>query len=662
MDPLDGETRTAGKHRLLARVAEGGMGRVYLATGPSGLVAVKLVHPHLLRAEGFRERFGKEVAAAREVSGPHVAAVIDADPDAADPWLATEFVLGPPLHEVIAAGPLPEHAVLRLAAGLARALQAVHRARLVHRDLKPANIILAADGPKVVDFGIAKALEDHGTALTHSGMLIGAPGYMSPEQAESGDVAPSSDVFSLGTVLTTAYTGVNPFEGRGVPQTLYNIVHTTPDLSGLPPRLRAIAAACLAHNPRARPTPGGLLATIGHHPETSWPPAVTAMTERLRVEIGGYLKGDTRVWPSGPTVVLGPRRSTPPPKVTRPPKTTPPSTVTPPLKTVPSSRAVPADPPRATVNTGIPPLSTVTTTGGTPWWQRYFGALIAGLVVLAVLIAGVVPSLADGSGGDDDHTADPTRTPTEQVAPPEHTYTQDPPRTTTRPTPTRNDIEEAETGDCFDNDGTEDAFKLVRTTCGNGTFKVADVLHGTTDPDGCATPAWRLTYRAYDLVLCLRYQHTYGGTAYNTDPGGCVYGDAEAGSTWSAYDCDIGTLSVLERLTGPSTHDDCTRYPALLDESMYFRVTGADYLNVRLCLSMKSPGELLHVRRNNCLYVTGSGTAVEGELADCDHGNAYVTGRTGRYNDTAFCDGHGWFTWRHGRRGEYSYTVCWRWR
>lgn len=622
MRPLDGDLRVLGSHRLLALVAQGGMGRVLLATGPDGLVAIKVVRPELLDVDGFRERFAREIEAAGGVTGPHVAEVLDADPDAEVPWLATEFVLGPSLQDALAAGPLDVESVLRLAEGLTRALMEVHSARLVHRDLKPANIMLAEDGPKVVDFGIARALEDHGTRLTHTGMLIGAPAFMSPEQAESGDVGQPSDVFSLGTVLVTAATGVNPFEGRGVPQTLYNLVHTTPDLSALPARVRAIAGPCLAKDPAERPTPARLLRMIGPRPAWPWPAAVADLAARQRVEIARYLGGDTSIWPDGPTEVLDPPRprKPAPPRMPRPPRT---------------------------------PFFG----GRRREWLRsaWLPAVILAVLVIA---GGVLPALADD---DDTPTAKPTKTTTTTQRPADRPWT---PQTkkTPSPTPTRNDIKEAETGDCFENEGTEDHFDLVRATCDDGMFKVTAVLRGTTDTGRCPRPGWSSTYSAYDMVLCLRYQHRYGGSAYNTEAGGCVYGPDGSNVRWSASDCVVGAFTVLQRITGPSSHDDCDQDPLQLDESRSFTVEGAAYLNVRLCLSMRSPGGLLHVRKNNCLSVTGSGTSVKGEVAYCDQANAYVTGRTSRYNDRDFCAGHGWFTWKHTEHTAYSYTICWRYR
>ena len=283
MLPLSAEDpRTIGDFRLHNRLGAGGMGRVYLGSSPGGrAVAVKVIHPHLARDGAFLGRFRREVAAALAVNGGYAAPVVAAGPDDNPPWLATAYVAGPSLQEVVtAAGPLPEDAVLKLAAGLAEALRVIHACGLVHRDLKPGNVLLAADGPRVIDFGIARALD--GTVLTSAESLLGTPSYMSPEQAQSQPAGPSSDVFSLGGVVYFAATGGNPF-GTGHPAVmLYRIVHTEPDLDQVPPGLRDLVAACLAKDPAQRPTPAELAAALMGavplgDPGAFWPPALARL-------------------------------------------------------------------------------------------------------------------------------------------------------------------------------------------------------------------------------------------------------------------------------------------------------------------------------------------------------------------------------------------------
>ncbi|SFP77072.1 Serine/threonine protein kinase [Amycolatopsis arida] len=271
-----------GRYRLLATLGEGGMGRVLLGVAPDGrLVAIKQVHPGYAHDGTFRARFRREVEASRMVAGEYTAAVVDADLDAELPWLASVFVAGPSLRRAVAAaGSLPVASVCVLAAGLAAALAEIHRAGLIHRDLKPSNVLLADDGPRVIDFGIARAVEGQ-VELTMAGTVVGSPGFMSPEQAESRPLSPASDVFSLGALLVMAATGRSPFVGASTPQTLYNVVHVHPDLHRVPPEVRHIAEPCLAKNPAHRPTPGQILRFLRtrRHGYAAWPPAVQALID-----------------------------------------------------------------------------------------------------------------------------------------------------------------------------------------------------------------------------------------------------------------------------------------------------------------------------------------------------------------------------------------------
>lgn len=290
-----GPTRV-GPFEVVGVLGQGGMGRVLLAAGPDGrLVAVKQVLAHFADDEAFRARFRREVAASRKVSAAYTAAVIDADPDAPTPWLASVFVPGPSLGAVVkTAGVLPEDVVRRLAAGLTSALAEIHRAGLVHRDLKPDNVLLAEDGVRVIDLGIARATEGEAegdTGLTRTGFVVGSPAYMSPEQAEGHPLTPASDVFSLGSVLVMALTGRSPFVGTSTLKTLYDVAHGEPDLSAVPDGLRDLVARCLAKDPAARPSPAELRELIG--PVTpagrQWPSAVYGMLAAQRATIDGLL-------------------------------------------------------------------------------------------------------------------------------------------------------------------------------------------------------------------------------------------------------------------------------------------------------------------------------------------------------------------------------------
>ncbi|GGX89706.1 protein kinase domain-containing protein [Streptomyces hiroshimensis] len=284
-EPLTGPPRTAGPYRLLGTLGSGGMGEVYLArrtgTGPAdaGLVAVKTVRQDLDLTPEFRTRFRREIDSARAVRSPYAAALVDGDAEAALPWLATEYVAGPSLAEAVArTGPLPAEAVRALGAGLAQALADVHAARVLHRDLKPGNVLLSADGPRLIDFGIAQAFD--ATALTTTGLVVGTPGFMAPEHLEgSGAVVAATDVFCLGAVLCFAATGRGPFDDDELAAVVYRISRADADpatLAALPDGLRETVTDCLALDPADRPTPQDLMARLAG-PPCAWPDGVRAL-------------------------------------------------------------------------------------------------------------------------------------------------------------------------------------------------------------------------------------------------------------------------------------------------------------------------------------------------------------------------------------------------
>lgn len=251
--------RTIGPYRVVARLGSGGMGEVFLAASPSRrLVAVKVIRQELLGDPRWRARFRREVVSAQAVSGFYTAAVVDADPDADRPWLATQYIRGVSLSAVVQEkGPLPEQAACRLGAGLGEALIAIHRAGIVHRDLKPSNVLLAQDGPRVIDFGIARPLD--ALPLSRS-EIVGTPAYMSPEQALGDPVTPKSDVFSLGATLVYAASGSAPFgTGRKVRG---RIVYGEPALDGLPDPMRGLVTRCLVKDPEERPSPEQVLTAL----------------------------------------------------------------------------------------------------------------------------------------------------------------------------------------------------------------------------------------------------------------------------------------------------------------------------------------------------------------------------------------------------------------
>ncbi|WP_189707062.1 outer membrane protein assembly factor BamB family protein [Streptomyces phaeofaciens] len=289
-----GDPRLVGRYRIVARLGAGGMGQVYLGRSPGGRpVAVKVVRPELAGDEEFRRRFARETAAARRVNGAFTAGVVDADPEASPPWLATVFVPGMSLGEALSEhGPWPEQPTLALGAGLAEALEAIHGAGVIHRDLKPSNVLLAVDGPRVIDFGISRAVEvTMLTQLTHAGTVVGTPGFMSPEQLTGEPVGTPSDVFSVGAVLVYVATGTGPF-GTGPANALnFRTVYEAPELTRVPPVLRDIVTDCLAKDPARRPGVAALLGRLAEAggaaggeglltEEPEWMPATVAQEVR----------------------------------------------------------------------------------------------------------------------------------------------------------------------------------------------------------------------------------------------------------------------------------------------------------------------------------------------------------------------------------------------
>ncbi|MFG3547807.1 bifunctional serine/threonine-protein kinase/ABC transporter substrate-binding protein [Streptomyces sp. NPDC047725] len=290
MRPLTAQDpESVGGYRLLARIGAGGMGVVYLARSDGGaLAALKVIRAEHAADPGFRARFRREAQAAARVDGRWTAPVTAADPEAAEPWIATAFVPGPSLAETVTEhGPLPADTVRALGARLAEALAAVHAAGLVHRDIKPGNVLLALDGPRLIDFGIARA--GGATALTATDVVIGTPGYLPPEQARARDeeVGPPSDVFSLGCVLAYAASGRPPFGGGTAPAVIFRTVHEDPRLDGITEDgLRTLVARCLAKDPAARPTLAELRTGLGAFGTDDWlPPGLPAVIAERSAQV-----------------------------------------------------------------------------------------------------------------------------------------------------------------------------------------------------------------------------------------------------------------------------------------------------------------------------------------------------------------------------------------
>ncbi|WP_424217071.1 protein kinase domain-containing protein (plasmid) [Streptomyces sp. BI20] len=301
------DPREIGGYRLRARLGAGGMGVVYLAHTPAGRpVAVKAIREEFAADPEFRERFAREVAGAGRINGLFTAQVVDFGTSARRPWLATVYVPGPSLHEVVRRhGPLPVRTVLLLLAGIAEALQAVHGAGVVHRDLKPANVLLAPDGPRVIDFGIAHAVG--ATALTGAGLRIGTAAFMAPEQAVGRAVTPATDVFALGALAVHVAGGAPPFGAGPDATTLYRVVHEAPDLARVPVELRGLLARCLAKDPGARPTTAQVIAEVRAHPAVGPDPGFGAgwLPEPVRAEVAGSGPGPAPDRPLADRTVAG---------------------------------------------------------------------------------------------------------------------------------------------------------------------------------------------------------------------------------------------------------------------------------------------------------------------------------------------------------------------
>ncbi|GAA4853646.1 serine/threonine-protein kinase [Kitasatospora terrestris] len=293
MDQLTAhDPRRIGPFEVLGRLGAGGMGLVYLARSASGRrVAIKTVRAELAEDDLFRVRFAREIEAAKTVGGFYTAAVVDADADAAVPWLATAYVPAPSLEDLVnQCGPLPVDAVRWLTAGIAEALQSIHAANLVHRDLKPSNVLVVEDGPRVIDFGIAAGVSN--TRLTMTNVAVGTPAYMSPEQArDSRSVTGASDIFSLGSLIVFCATGHAPYRGANPVETVFQLLREQPDLSGLPVDLVDLVRACMRPAPEHRPTPAQIQAELAPHLFSNdaageagdWlPPAALDLIERKR--------------------------------------------------------------------------------------------------------------------------------------------------------------------------------------------------------------------------------------------------------------------------------------------------------------------------------------------------------------------------------------------
>ncbi|MGW3296579.1 serine/threonine protein kinase [Streptomyces xiamenensis] len=417
MEPLGAaDPRQVGTYKLLGKLGEGSMGQVYLARSARGrTVAVKLIRNELAGHPDFRRRFQAEIEAATRVGGQWIAPVLDHDSTGEAPWVVTDYIAGPSLHTVVTStyGPLPEHSIRHLASGLTQALRDIHGAGLIHRDLKPSNILITIDGPRVIDFGIARAVESTGgTTMTHAGAIVGSPGFMSPEQARALPVSPASDIFALGSVLTFAATGRSPFGSLDstLHTMLLRIVQGEEDLTGVPDRLRPLIEICLSQNPAGRPTPDQIdeLLTTSQAPDPRaaqdhWLPASV---------LAGLGKDAIALLTSEDADDAHPPAAAQPPSL--PPAPPGPPSPVPALY----GPAGPLPPTAHGYGTGAPPgfgPATASYAPHPPVKKKTAPWVIAAAVAVPLLVIGAVVAAVALKGGDkDDQADDPTPTPTEQ--------------------------------------------------------------------------------------------------------------------------------------------------------------------------------------------------------------------------------------------------------
>lgn len=633
-EPLkEGDPRKIGPYVLRARIGEGGAGRVFLAFTPGGhAIAVKLLHADLARDRDFADRFAREVDIAQRVRDIHVAQLLHADPKASEPWLASTYVCGPSLLELVKeAGPLPSRDVMLIASGIARALDAIHTVGAIHRDLKPANIMLDETGPKVIDFGIAKSVM--ATRMTLTNMQLGTPAYRSPEQATGLKVSPKSDIFTLGSTIYYLATGKDAFAAEDPLGAIYLIAHHEPDLSVLDEEVRDLVRQCMAKDPGQRPTAAQVVeiceAAAGPVTPGSYLPV-----EKAASGIHARNQSMRRLMQS----VEVPQKPPVPP---------------------------PYEPP--TVGSGITPPPALPPK---PVPRGALGALLA--LVCAVLLIWLPIHFANGSSGDEDNGSslpssdsssytepepEPDTT-TESETPDDPTTDPvDAPTPTPSPTPTSL-IETARIGDCLANDGTYDDPDLRSSGCKSGVFKVVQAFDDTSDGGECSGVTdsdYNVSNSYYNRVLCLSYQSS---SAYHARAGDCVLGPNSTAGNWYRRSCATGNFTVKARLTGTDDTTRCQSY-ANVEETIKTATQWSE-LSVVHCLSMNYPNAAGRAPVGSCLLRTESGQTVDFQAASCSVANVVVTGRVAAYHDTAYCGSHGWTTWRSGAFPGIAYTVCFR--
>lgn len=392
-DPTEiGKVGTTDRYRLLGCLGAGGMGKVYLARSPGGrYLAIKMILSEHADDPDFRRRFAREVEAARRVPGVFTAAVWDADPEAERPWLATEYVAGPPLDEAVEQhGPWAEPALRSLGAGIAEGLLAMHRNGLVHRDLKPGNVLISDTGPRLIDFGISRAVD--ASRLTMTGGCVGTPGFLAPEVLDGAEAGAPADVFAFGALMIYAATARNAYPVADSRALLVACLHRDPDLSGVPDGLAPLLRACMSREPARRPTTTELRDHLGAADGlAAMPPGVHQMIAKRRAPTTAV---DTPVSPAARGAMgraqRSPQRLATPPLVT-PPPASPPATPPPALPpAIPLSPPVVAIPPSVPVLPAPMPAPRVSYTAFVGWraFNRYYPlVLLAQFLLITVLVA-----------------------------------------------------------------------------------------------------------------------------------------------------------------------------------------------------------------------------------------------------------------------------------
>ncbi len=627
-----GEPRKVGPYQIEARLGDGGAGQVFLAFTPDRrALAIKLLRPEFGHDREFAIRFAREIKISGRVAGPRVAELIDSDPKAPRPWLASAYVCGPSLLDLVKESPpLPTDDILRIAAGIAQGLAAMHAIGIIHRDLKPANVMLDATGPKIIDFGIVKSITD--TLMTRTNIQLGTPAYRSPEQVAGLKVITAkSDVFTLGATIYYLATGEDAFATED-PFGIMNLIRDAqPDLSVLDEPVRGLVESCLAKDPDQRPTAAQLaetcIALLG-----PIDPDAPLTIDRAAASIKARTDALTALTPPAEPTVEQPPVEAPPPPPQEPPWQ-------PPGGTGPTQDFLPPERNQAA--------------------QRARG-LVVGLVVAAICLAfALVPSLSthnnstnSGGGSSAPSTTYSAPYQPQPYVPP---IVPDPPTTGTT-TDAPDLFQQAQVGSCFVNDGSYAQPSLKTTDCANaGVFTVVQILDGTSDSSGCdvAPDDYNVNNVADDIVLCLRYGRTDG--AYNAQVNDCVFGPNQPDIAWNIEPCQTGNFKVRERLKGTTDTSQCDNF----DENFVIR-TAWPNLDVLLCLNIIYPDAAGRARVNSCLSRTSNGTSVVFQAVPCDAANVVVTGRTGVFDDPAFCGQDGATWWEPTGFPSLGYTVCWR--